>query len=137
MGKDIEGFREMLKEKGYDVKEAIEVLSVDGVDYILEGHHRNFAAALNHMTLVPYKIVAKDDEKMPGAINTARQYAYAYIEDQREYLSRYVYDHEEFFRKIKDEKGQEIEPNFTYAEVYGGKYPSIPKKSREDDGQER
>ena len=55
-----------IKENGYKVGEEIEVIKVDNKDYIIEGHHRNFGAALAGKTLVPYTIIAKDDEQLPS-----------------------------------------------------------------------
>lgn len=63
-----------IKDFGYFPNSNIEVVNVDGLNYIIEGHHRNFAAAYIGRTLVPYEILAKDDEKVSEhSKNTARE----------------------------------------------------------------
>lgn len=61
-----------IKDTGYHLDSAIEALEVDGVKYIYEGHHRNFALAYVGGTLIPYEIIAKDDETIGNSENTAR-----------------------------------------------------------------
>ena len=51
----------------------IEVVEASGYKGIIEGHHRNFACAILGKTLIPYKVIAKDDEKIPYGGGTARQ----------------------------------------------------------------
>ena len=48
---------------------------LDKINYIIEGHHRNFAAAYAGKTLVPYEIIAKDEENIDTYGNTARNRA--------------------------------------------------------------
>lgn len=63
-----------IKDFGYFPNSNIEVVNVDGLNYIIEGHHRNFAAAYVGKTLVPYEIIARDDEKVcEHSKNTARE----------------------------------------------------------------
>lgn len=65
---------ESINDYGYLVNEEIEVVEVDGKMYIIEGHHRNFGAALAGKTIVPYMVLAKDDEIVKGYGNiTARE----------------------------------------------------------------
>lgn len=72
-------FEDMIKsieEFGYFPDSNIEVVSVDGINYIIEGHHRNFAAARLGKTLVPYEVIAKNDEQIEQYTrNTARKVA--------------------------------------------------------------
>lgn len=64
-----------IKGNGYYLDSAIEVLESDGIKYIYEGHHRNFALAYVGGTLIPYNIIARDDETIGNSGNTARQRA--------------------------------------------------------------
>lgn len=125
--KNLNEFEIMIREEGYDPKEAIKVIRVDGIDYIYEGHHRNFASAANGMTLIPYEIIATDDEKLPMQSVSARERVYANLKDRWGYLSTKAYPHEDIFRTVKNEKGEEIDPEFTYEDIYG-KYPEIKEK---------
>lgn len=63
---------EAIKTEGYIPSEEIETINVDGIFYIIEGHHRNFASLYAGKTLVPYKNIAKDDEQIPKYQFTAR-----------------------------------------------------------------
>lgn len=62
-----------IKTKGYNPSEPIETIKVDGKYYIIEGHHRNFGTALAKKTLVPYVVLAENDEYIKEYSNTARQ----------------------------------------------------------------
>lgn len=102
--------KEKIKEEGYHSDSPIEVISVDGKLYIIEGHHRNFAAGSVGHTLIPYSIIAKDDEPVPYGSGTARERAkYLY--------SSYLWGHESFF-DIMNDKGA-IE-QFSYGYIYPG-----------------
>lgn len=54
---------ESMKERGYDTSEPITVVEVKGTKGIVEGHHRNFGAAINGITLIPYIVIAKDNKE--------------------------------------------------------------------------
>ena len=71
----LDGVVESIKRKGYLPDQSIEVVNVDGLNYIIEGHHRNFAATYAGKTLIPYNIIAKDDEIIYPYSNTARDRA--------------------------------------------------------------
>ena len=43
-----------IKENGYYPDREIQIFRMDGVNYILEGHHRNFASIFAGKTLIPY-----------------------------------------------------------------------------------
>ena len=99
---------ESIKNNGYLAEEEIEAIEVDGKLYIIEGHHRNFGAALSKKTLVPYIIIAKDDETVqPYGNSTARQRAESL--------------------RAKDLKGHEwmIDENFSYSQVYPNIYEEL------------
>ena len=102
---------DIIRLQGYIPSKAIEVVTVDGIPYIIEGHHRNFCAVNAGKTLVPYEVIAKDDEKVPNyAGGTARQRAEsARLVD--------LYDHEEIFRQT--------EPDFSYNKIYPGIYQHL------------
>ncbi len=100
-------FEDMIKsinELGYLPNKNIEVINVDGLNYIIEGHHRNFAAAYVGKTLVPYEVIAKDDEQIEKYTkNTAREVA------EREDLSNII-AHEWMIA--------ETDKNFQYRKIF-------------------
>lgn len=106
---NLEELVDIIKEEGYKPEEAIEVIESDGIKYIIEGHHRNFAAALTKNTLVPYTVIAKDDEMIPYHPRTAKQRA-------NELQLRYLSGHEWMLGE-----------NFSYDEVY----PGLLQKTKE------
>lgn len=121
----LEQLTEKIIEQGYDPSEAIEIIEVDGYPYILEGHHRNFATIRAGKTLIPYQIVAKDDEKIEGyGNNTARQRA-------KSLTFRNLMGHE----AILEEGLKKYDKNakFKYADIY----PEIVEKVRQEVETER
>lgn len=50
----------IIKKEGYKVDEDIETIELKDRKYIIEGHHRNFAAAKTGKTLIPYTILESD-----------------------------------------------------------------------------
>ena len=111
---NLEEFVEKLKVEGYNPEAAIEVIEVDGIKYIIEGHHRNFAAAINKSTLVPYEVIAKDDEEIPYHPKTAKQRA-------NDLQLRYLSGHEWM-----------IGDGFKYNDIYPDVYKKL--KERSEDG---
>lgn len=101
---------EVIKEEGYKPECAIEVIEVEGIKYIIEGHHRNFASAHLKKTLVPYEIIARDDEEIIYGKQTARQRANSVRRCD-------LYNHE----WLIDEK-------FSYNEVYPGIYNRLKER---------
>ena len=116
-GKKLEEIEEDIKVNGFLPNRPIEIIEVDGYKYIIEGHHRNFASAHLNKTLVPYEIIAKDDEKIPGySGGTARQRA-------QSLKNYFLYGHEGF-----------IGEKFSYKEVYPEIYEMLtPKKTVPED----
>ncbi len=111
---------DIINKEGYMPDKPIEVVEASGYKGIIEGHHRNFAMASLGKTLVPYEVIAKDDEEIPYGGGTARQRIDALN-------IRNLFDHEPLFEgKGKDE-------HFSYDDVYSGIY----NKLREKDGQTR
>ena len=92
-GYNFEEIAESIKNKGYIPNQVIETINVDNLNYIIEGHHRNFAAAYAGKTLVPYNVLAKDDEEIPNYKNTARQRADSVT-------LNYLYGHEWMLQNI-------------------------------------
>lgn len=103
-----------IKEYGYLPDSTIEVVTVDNVNYIIEGHHRNFAAAYCGKTLVPYQVLAKNDEKM-GRYNmsTARERA--------ESLTKNMLTGHEWLIKEQD-------PDFNYQKIYPNIWKILEEK---------
>lgn len=99
-GKTLEEIEESIKINGLYPDVPIEVVEVDGCKYIIDGHHENFASAHLNKTLVPYEVIATDDEEVPGYGGTARQKA-------QSLRSKFLYGHEWF-----------IGEKFSYTEVY-------------------
>lgn len=128
-GLNFDDFKEMIKKEGYKYDKPIDVIQVDGFYYIIEGHHRNFAAGGLGMTLIPYDLIAKDDETMPYYSNTARQRVEPFLreENRGDYLTM-IYDHEELFLKpiVNGEK-----KTYFYTDIYGT-YPKAQKKKKEE-----
>ena len=109
---------ESINKKGYLPSQSIEVVKVDGLNYIIEGHHRNFAAAYAGNTLVPFEVIAKDDEEIPKYGGIARKRA--------ESISlRYLYGHELFLEKNN--------PDFSYSKMF----PKLYQKLQEREERER
>ena len=114
-GYDFEEIAESVKKKGYLPNQVIEVINVDNLNYIIEGHHRNFAAAYAGKTLVPYSVLAKNDEEIPNYRNTARERANSIT------LS-YLYGHEWMLQKL----------NKSFS--YGQKFPELCKNLKCKEG---
>lgn len=103
-----------IKEYGYLPNSTIEVVNVDNVNYIIEGHHRNFAAAYCGKTLVPYEVLARDDEKVEKYNRaTAREWAEA--------LSKSMLTGHEWLIKEQD-------PDFDYQKIYPNIWKILEEK---------
>lgn len=114
----LDQFIEKLRKEGYNPDSEIQSISVNNRLYIIEGHHRNFASGYLGKTLVPYYILAKDDEKMIGyGNNTARQRSMGVTRDM-------LWGHEQFF----DKPGEQ----FSYNHIYPGIYDELTKREQED-----
>jgi len=106
----LEEMEEVIKEDGYIPSSAIEVIEVDGIKYIIEGHHRNFASAHLKKTLIPYEVIAKNDETFSYGNQTARKRANSVRRND-------LYNHEWF-----------IDEKFSYDEVYPGIYDRLKER---------
>lgn len=115
--KNIDELVENIIENGYYPYENIEVINVDGNNYIIEGHHRNFATAYAGKTLIPYEIIAKDDEIIPKYKNTARQRADSIN-------LNYLYGHEWFIQKN--------DSAFEYRKMFPELYEKLLKQQEQE-----
>ena len=113
-GLTLDELADKIKEEGYLPDKPIEVAEADGYKGIIEGHHRNFACAILGKTLVPYEVIAKDDDQIPYCGVTARQRIKDGINNKN------LFDHEPFF----DEPGKQ----FSYSYIY----PGIYEKSKDE-----
>ena len=125
MGLDGYQFSNLLRKEGYRYDCPIEVVQVDGYYYIIEGHHRNCSMAYIGKTLVPYEVIARDDEIIPGKTESAREWVYRYLEMGGRYRLM-LYDHESaVYPKVETGDGKTRE--YWYTDLYGT-YPEIPEK---------
>lgn len=108
-----------IKEKGYLPDYPIDAIqaNLDGIDYTFayDGHNRMCSAIKNGITLVPYIIVAKDDEKVPLTKVTVKSYL------KGEFNPTNAYDHEDCM-KIR------------YVPDVYPKYPEVSKLKEEAEG---
>jgi len=117
-----EEMEEEIRNNGYEPSSSIEIIEVDGIRYLINGHHRNYGQARNNKTLVPYEVIAKDDEKMPEEYRfTPKETAKNRASTLR---SGYLYGHEWL-----------IGETFSYNEIYPGIYEKL--KEQEEIGESR
>lgn len=117
-GTAVYSFEEMIEsinKYGYLPSQSIEVVNVDGLNYIIEGHHRNFAAAYVGKSLIPYEVIAKDDEKINLYGGIARERAGSI-------RLNYLYGHEGFIEKSN--------PGFSYSKMFPELYKKIYEQER-------
>lgn len=106
---------ESIEKNGYNPFSEVEVVEVDNIKGIIEGHHRNFAAAYLGKTLIPYKVLARDNEKIEGYNGIARER----IEGMR---FSDLMGHEGFFEK----QGEK----FSYSDIYPKLYEKLYLESQ-------
>lgn len=117
-GMDIDKMIDIIDKDGYLPDRPIEAIEVDGYKGIIEGHHRNFAAACLGKTLVPYEVIAKDDEPIPYGGGTARERMKSGL------TLKNVVDHE--YTVKEDKRG--LDPNFSFEDAYPGIYTKLKEK---------
>ena len=103
-----------IAKNGFFPEETIDAIQVDGVKFIFDGNHRNFAAGALGRTLVPYQIVGKDDEPMTMAMygkSTARERIFGFE-------PKMLYDYEPTFNK----PGKAFSYKEIYPEIYNPKF---------------
>ena len=101
----------------------VEIVEVDGYKGIIEGHHRNFAAAELGKTLVPYEVIGKDDDKLKYGGGTP-------IQRFKALDLNILYGHEEFIENGEKRKSG-IDSRFSYNDVYPGIYQKIKNLEQE------
>jgi len=117
----LEQMEEEIRKNGYEPSSSIEIIEANGIRYLINGHHRNFGQARNNKTLVPYEVLATDDERMPD------EYRMTPTESARDRAatlrSGYLYGHEWL-----------IGETFSYNEVYPGIYDRLKKQDEIGEG---
>ncbi len=111
--KDIEN---SIKNEGYDQSQPIEIVEVDGVFYLMEGHHRNFASAMAGKTLIPYKKYERYSEEQAKKIAKNTKLVN-------------LYEHEGAFDK-KNNDGTRI--SFSYKDIYPNIYKILGRPETPD-----
>lgn len=115
-GLSVESMDEMIKiirEEGFNPNIPVLVLEVDGKQYIYDGHHANFAAGHLGKTLIPYEIIAKDNEYIQNGSKTAREYARPVDLREHEWLI--------------------FKGNESYDDIYPGIYDELNKKEEHEE----
>lgn len=117
----LEEMEEDIRKNGYEPSSSIEIIEVDGIRYLINGHHRNFGQARNGKTLVPYEVLATDEERMPD------EYRVMPTETARNRAATlkigYLCGHEWL-----------IGETFSYNEVYPGIYDRLKKPDEIGEG---
>ena len=99
-----EEMKTIISKYGFFPEQTIDAIQVDGVKFIVDGNHRNFAVASLGGTLVPYQIIGKDDEPMSiYGTSTARERIFGFNPTK-------LYDYEPTFNKTGK--------TFSYKEIY-------------------
>ena len=106
-GNTVNELEDKISKMGYNPNSPVEVAEIDDIMYLVNGHHRNFAAVLAKKTLIPYCRI--NDEK-PSCLN----YAKSDLKDPK-VLSN-IYDHSDIIRR-----------GFDYKEVYPDLYKNLER----------
>ena len=119
-------FEEMKKailKYGFFPEQTIDAIQVDGVKFIVDGNHRNFAVASLGGTLVPYQIIGKDDEPMSVyGTSTARERIFGFEPKK-------LYDYEPTF----DKPGKTFSYKEIYPEIFDPKFVEKLKTGKNPD----
>lgn len=98
-----------MKDVGYDSDFPIHAVQVDNRTFMVDGHHRCVSAARNNISLIPCKIIGKDDEQYLYISNkTVREFINGYI---KYFYPTVLYDFEDVFFGT-----------YRYTEIYPGIY---------------
>lgn len=130
MGKNIDEMKQLIQENGYYPDSPIETVSADGILYIIEGHHRNYGAALAGKELVPYVVLAKDNEKAQGLYATPRKIA--------EYTDMsQLFGHEGLLDELERKTSHDPKASFSYKKIHpelvGKLMEKYNKKTKNDE----
>lgn len=115
---------ESIQNNGFVPSKPIEIVEADGYKGIVEGHHRNFAAAALGKTLVPYEVIGRDDEKIIYGGFTPRERIQSI---DKNILLGHEWMIEEGERKAKGEK-----VTFSYSDVYPKIFEKIQNREIKD-----
>lgn len=118
---------EKLKEKiwndGYKEDEEIEIFKVEGINYIYDGHHRNFANIYAGNRLIPYIDLMETDK--------GRDFA------KRGHIPKTtrinLYDHEDFVEGQLREQTGDKDLVFSYAQIYPNIMDKVFIRQNKDD----
>lgn len=118
-GYSIDDMSKSIRDNGYDCNYPLEVYEVDGIKYIREGHHRNFAMGYLGHTLIPYDVLRDtdyDEEKRKEITNRV---------PNGKYLFECMTGHE-WIIEIGDRKRENNKDlKFSYKEVYPELYDRL------------
>jgi len=119
----LEEMEEKIATEGYDPSSAIEVCKINGVNYILEGHHRNFACMALGNTLIPY-IDEMETEKGKELLKRG-----TYPVTRRADL----FDHEDLAENLLRKSKDDPSLRFSYSEIYPNILDEIEKSALKDE----
>ena len=119
----LEEMEEKIATEGYDPSSAIEVYKINGVNYILEGHHRNFACMALGNTLIPY-IDEMETEKGKELLKRG-----TYPVTRRADL----FDHEDLAENLLRKSKDDPSLRFSYSEIYPNILDEIEKSALKDE----
>ena len=105
--RDLKYFTDEIRKNGFDPSDEIETFKIDGINFISDGHHRNFGSIQAGKTLIPYRDCKENNIHI--------------CED------RFLWDHEPLIEEaLREQKGDETVV-FSYNDIY----PGISKKIRQ------
>lgn len=111
-----EDIKDSIKNDGYDLSMPIEIVEADGIMYLFEGHHRNFASAMAGKTLIPYKKFRRYSDEASKKFT-------------KDIKPVYLFDHEPAFDE-KKEDGTKI--TFSYQDIYPNIYNILMRPENPD-----
>lgn len=119
----LEEMEEKIATEGYDPSSAIEVCKINGVNYILEGHHRNFACMALGNTLIPYI----DEMKTEKGKELLKRGTYPVTRRAD------LFDHEDLAENLLRKSKDDPSLGFSYSEIYPNILDEIEKSALKDE----
>lgn len=113
----LEELKDKIAIEGYDPSSAIEIYKINGVNYISEGHHRNFATIALGNTLIPY-IDEMEAENGKELIKNGK-----YPSTNKANL----YDHEDLTENLLRRAKDDPSLTFSYSRIYPNILDEIEK----------
>ena len=111
---NLQEMEQEIRKNGYYPDKEIEIFKIDGINYILEGHHRNFACIRAGKTLIPYIDLMQFEEGKERYKNGR------YPSSRKNYL----FDHEDMVERFLRINRGDKTLKFSYADIY----PNILEK---------